>query len=151
MRTEKFINFYFFNLYLKGLTSCFRIIVGVGGGLYFLIVIQIFDIWYTWEQPFWALIWWITTANSNMQKYLQNFQKLNLFSRKTDNLQILVKGICAKIVAKFLRINCSICFLLFKVFQRVTKSLNPMTGIKPGVDSCMERTPSKVLTISTQC
>ena len=49
-----------------------------------------------------------------MQKYWQNFQKLNFYSRKTENVQILFKDICAKIYAKFLRKNCPICFPLFK-------------------------------------
>ena len=55
-------------------------------------------------------------TNSNMQKYLQDVQKLNLYSRKTENVQILFKGICAKIYAKFLRKNCEICFLWFRAF-----------------------------------
>ena len=60
----------------------------------------------------------LTTANSNMQKYLLSFQKLNLYSRKTANVQILFKGICEKNYAKFLRKNCAICFILFMAFQR---------------------------------
>ena len=39
----------------------------------------------------------LTTASLNMQKYLQNFQKQNLYSRKTENVQILYKGIRVKI------------------------------------------------------
>ena len=31
-------------------------------------------------------------------KCLQNFEKLNLYLRKTENVQILPKDICAKIV-----------------------------------------------------
>ena len=31
-----------------------------------------------------------------MQKYLQRFQKLNFYLRKTENVQILLKGICTK-------------------------------------------------------
>ena len=50
-----------------------------------------------------------------MQKYLQNFQKLNLYSRKIQNVQFLVK-------------NCAICFLLFMPLERDIKRRNPMTG-----------------------
>ena len=64
------------------------------------------------------------STNSYMQKYLQNFQKQNFYSRKTETVQILLRGNCAKLLRK----NCAICFLLFKAFQRFIKSLNPMTG-----------------------
>ena len=47
-----------------------------------------------------------------MQKYLQT-------SRKTENVQILFKGICAKLYANF---------LLFMAFQITIRSKNPMTG-----------------------
>ena len=60
-------------------------------------------------------------------KILQNFLKLNLYSRKTENVQILFKGICEKIYSKFLCKNCTICFFLFKAFQRAIKNRNPMT------------------------
>ena len=63
-----------------------------------------------------------------MQKYWQNFQKLNFYSMKTENVQILFKDICAKIYAKFLRKNCLICFPLFKAFKRALKRRNPMLG-----------------------
>jgi len=53
---------------------------------------------------------------------------LQIYSRKTDNLQILFKIICVKIYAEFLRKNCVIFFFLFKTFQRAVKSQNPMTG-----------------------
>ena len=43
----------------------------------------------------------LTTANSNMQKYLLSFQRLNLYSRKTANVQILFKGICEKTMPNF--------------------------------------------------
>ena len=33
-----------------------------------------------------------------MQKYLQNFQQLHFYLRKTEIVQILSKGICVKIV-----------------------------------------------------
>ena len=36
-----------------------------------------------------------------MQKYLQDFQKLNFYSRKTENVQNLKNDIRAKIDAKF--------------------------------------------------
>ena len=51
------------------------------------------------------------------------FKKLNLYSRKTENMQTLFVGICAKICATFLRKNCTICFLWLLAFQ----SRNPMT------------------------
>ena len=58
------------------------------------------------------------------------FEKQNFYSRKTENLQILFKWICAKNNVKFLRKNCAIYFLLFKAFQRAIKSQNLMTGRK---------------------
>ena len=63
-----------------------------------------------------------------MQKYLQNFRKLNLYSRKTEKVQIHFKGLSANIYTKLLCKNCAICFLLFKAFQKAIKSKNPMTG-----------------------
>jgi len=60
-----------------------------------------------------------------MQKNLQNFQKINFYSRKTENVQILFNGICAKNYAKCLRKSCPI---LFKAFQRSVESQNPMNG-----------------------
>ena len=63
-----------------------------------------------------------------MQKYLQNFRKLNLYSRTTEKVQIHFKGLCANIYAKLICKNCAICFLLFKAFQKAIKSKNPMTG-----------------------
>ena len=68
------------------------------------------------------------------KKYLLNFQKLNLYSRKTENVQILFKGICANIYAKFLCKNCAICFILFKAFQRAIKSQNPITENGTNID-----------------
>ena len=59
-------------------------------------------------------------------KYAKIFAKFVktefLFARKTKNVQILFKGICAKKDAKFLRKICAICFLLFKTFQRANIS-----------------------------
>ena len=52
-------------------------------------------------------------------KKLQNFQKINFYSRKTENVQILFKGICAKIYENFRRKNCAICFLC----SRLSKEL----------------------------
>ena len=40
-------------------------------------------------------------ANSNMQKHFQNFEKLNVFLRKIENVQIFFKGVRAQINAKF--------------------------------------------------
>ena len=40
-------------------------------------------------------------ANSNMQKHFQNFEKLNVFLRKIENVQIFIKGVRAQINAKF--------------------------------------------------
>ena len=45
----------------------------------------------------------LSTTNSNMQKYLKIFQKLNLYLRKTENVQILFINICVKIYATFTR------------------------------------------------
>ena len=58
----------------------------------------------------------LTAANSNMQKYFQTFSKLNLCSRKTENVQILFKSMC-EICAKFLRKNCEIS-VLFAMFSK---------------------------------
>jgi len=63
-----------------------------------------------------------------MQNKLQNFQTLNFDSRKTENLQILFNGICAKNYAKCLCKSCHIGFFLFKAFQRAVESQNPMNG-----------------------
>ena len=65
----------------------------------------------------------LVTAKSNMKKYLQNFLKINLNSRKTENVQIHFKITDAK----FFRKKYAICFLLFKAFQRAIKSRNPMS------------------------
>jgi len=46
-------------------------------------------------------------ANSNMRKYLQNFQTLNVYLGEIKILQILFKGVCAK----FLYRTNAICFL----------------------------------------
>ena len=43
-------------------------------------------------------------------------------------MQVLFKGSCAKIYRKCLCKNWTICFLLFKAFQRAKTSQNPMTG-----------------------
>ena len=43
-------------------------------------------------------------ANSNMQKHLQNFQNLNVYSGKTENVQIPLKFLCK---------NYAICLLVF--------------------------------------
>ena len=59
-------------------------------------------------------------------KIFAKFQKPNLCSRKTENVQILFKGICAKICTKCLRKNCAISFLLFQTFQRAIQCRNPM-------------------------
>ena len=52
-----------------------------------------------------------------MQKYLQNFQKLNVFSRKTENLQISFEASVAKsmqnYLAKFAQ-SASFCLRLSK-------------------------------------
>ena len=45
------------------------------------------------------------------QKHLQNFENLIVCSRKTENVQIPFKEVCAKICAKFLaKIVQSACF-----------------------------------------
>ena len=51
-------------------------------------------------------------------KYLQNFHKLNLYLKKTENVQILFIGITCKYLFKISFKNCAICF---KAFQRVIK------------------------------
>ena len=51
-------------------------------------------------------------------KYLQNFHKLNLYLKKTENIQILFTGITCKYLFKIYFKNCAICF---KAFQRVIK------------------------------
>ena len=57
-----------------------------------------------------------------MQKYLQNFhQKLKMYSRKTENVPILLKDIFTKTFEKFLRKNCAFCFLLFKALFKLYK------------------------------
>ena len=57
-----------------------------------------------------------------IQISLQYFHKLNLYSRKTENVQIFFKGTREKIYAKFLRKYCAIFFLLFKAFQKAIQS-----------------------------
>ena len=54
-----------------------------------------------------------------IQKYGQYFQKLNLYSKKTENVQILFEDICVKIYAKFLRKNCAIYFLCSRLFKEL--------------------------------
>jgi len=54
-------------------------------------------------------------------KIFAKFQKINLYSRKIENEQILFKGICAKILAKFfLKIvqSASICSRLSKSYKK---------------------------------
>ena len=62
------------------------------------------------------------------QKYMQNFQKQNFYLSKAETVQILFKGICAKIYAKFLYNNCTNCFLLLNAFKGAIKCRNPTTG-----------------------
>ena len=47
--------------------------------------------------------------NSNKQKYLQNFYKLIVYSRKTEYVQIPFNVVCAKNSCK---ISCETCLLL---------------------------------------
>ena len=58
------------------------------------------------------------------------FSKKNINLRKTENVQILYKGICAKNYAKFLRKKLCNLLPLFKAFQRAIKSQNTMTGCR---------------------
>jgi len=60
-------------------------------------------------------------ADSNRQKYLQNFQKPDLYSRKNENVQILFKGIWSRIYTNPVYKNRTICLILFKAFQRAEK------------------------------
>ena len=39
----------------------------------------------------------LDSANLNMQKHLQNFYNLDVYSRKMENVQILFKGVCANL------------------------------------------------------
>ena len=55
-------------------------------------------------------------------KNVSNVFKNNIFISEKRNVDILFKGIFAKIYAKFLRKNCAICFLMFEAFQRAIKS-----------------------------
>ena len=67
---------------------------------------------------------WKTKSARNIINYTflnKKILKLNLYSRKTENVLVLFKGVCAKIYAKFLRKNCTICLFLFKAFQRLVK------------------------------
>ena len=47
-------------------------------------------------------------------KYLQNFHKLNLYLKKTENVQILFIGITCKYLFKISFKNCAICFKAFQ-------------------------------------
>ena len=60
-------------------------------------------------------------ADSNRQKYLQNFQKPDSYSRKTENGQILFKGIWSKIYTNPVYKNRTIFLDLFKAFRRAEK------------------------------
>jgi len=51
-----------------------------------------------------------------MQKHFQNFEKLNVYLRKIENVQIFFKGVRAQINAKFLGKHCAIYFCLLRAF-----------------------------------
>ena len=57
-----------------------------------------YDILYIFEKPL--------NAKFKVAKIFAKFLQTNFFPRKTENVQILFKGICAKIYAKFLGKNC---------------------------------------------
>jgi len=61
-----------------------------------------------------------------MQKYLQNFQKLNVYSRKLKMCKSSLQAAVQKNYGKFAIVQSS--FFLFKAFQRAIQSINPMTG-----------------------
>ena len=63
----------------------------------------------------------IDPANSNLKLQISKFLNLNVYSRKTENVQIHFKGVCAKIFAKFLCRGCTIWLLLSEAFQRALK------------------------------
>ena len=69
---------------------------------------QIIHFWKAFDPP-----------NLNVQKHLQKFENLNLNSRKTENVQILFKGVIAPICATFLCKNCAICklFIGYKIMK----------------------------------
>ena len=50
-----------------------------------------------------------------------------IYARKTENVQILFKDVCAKIYGKLLCKNCAIWFLLYKLSKAI-KCWNPMNG-----------------------
>ena len=60
-------------------------------------------------------------ANSNLQNIFKIFKNLNVYSRKTDNVQILFKGVCAKICARFIKNLFAIWVFFLKAFQRILK------------------------------
>ena len=70
-------------------------------------------------------------ANLNMQKYIQNFLKLNMYF-KTENCKCAnshVRHLGKKSMRNFLaKIVQSSSFCSFKAFQKAIKSLNPITG-----------------------
>ena len=62
-------------------------------------------------------------ADSNRQKYLQNFQKPDSYSRKTENGQILFKGqkFIQTLFTKIVQ-SAWICSRLFEELKKKTKS-----------------------------
>ena len=58
------------------------------------------------------------------------FSKKIIYLRKTENVKILFKGICAKKLCKISSQKLCNLLPLFKAFQRAIKSLNPMTGCR---------------------
>jgi len=82
-----------------------------------------FDVWFLKKQIMRKKNAQIATNYTffNEQKHLQNYENLNMYSRKNENLQIPFKGVCAKICAKYLFKDCAIWLLLFQAFQRAIK------------------------------
>ena len=109
-----------------------------GWRIYVLILIQIYNIFYTFRKPFgstliickkickqWKMILKaLTTTNSNMQKYFKN---LIFIQGKLKMCKFSLKASVQKNYAKFLRKK--MCNLLFFVqgFPKKIKSQNPKT------------------------
>ena len=65
-----------------------------------------------------------------MQKYLQNLQNLNLYSRKTTIVKIPFTGFCAKIFAEIVQ-SSFFCYRLSKDWQKTSlKNRKANTKIK---------------------
>ena len=59
------------------------------------------------------------TVNSNVQKYLQNFQKLNLYSRKTENVQISLNASVHKSMPNFFAKIVQSAYFFVRLFKEL--------------------------------